>query len=70
MSPRGPAQIRDLMRKAHQQGWKIAVTGSGHLKWTPPWAGGGQIITSGSRLGGGRSVANTRAMLKSKGLKI
>lgn len=31
-----PDHLRPLARRARAQGWTITVTGSGHLRWTPP----------------------------------
>lgn len=69
MSVRGPQQLRGIKRQAEKQGWTVTKTNGGHLRWMPP--GGGEcVISEGTRIGNSRSVQNTLARLKAKGLRL
>lgn len=62
-----PKLWRPLAKKANEQYWKITQTKSNHYKWTPPY--GDSYISSGSP-SDHRSLDNTKAALKKKGLKL
>ncbi len=63
-----PEALRGAARIARKAGWKITVTGSGHLKWTPPE--GRFIVTPASPRAGRRSQQNSLAELRRAGLRF
>lgn len=60
---------QDLERTAVEQGWTVGKTNGGHLKFAPPPGTGGPVFVSFTP-GDFRSIRNTRAMLKRRGLKL
>jgi hypothetical protein len=56
-----------LVNAAEKQGWTVTYTGSGHYKFKSP---SGAVVFTSSTPGRSRSLTNTKALLKRKGLDI
>ena len=59
--------LRKLMRRARKQGWKVCLTGGGHIKWEPPK---GDFVMSAQTPSDYRAFYNIRQRLKRAGLKF
>jgi predicted RNA binding protein YcfA (HicA-like mRNA interferase family) len=60
-------EIRELVRRAHKQGWSVERTRNGHLRFRPP-TGKGQAIV-GTTPSDHRTIRNIRAHLRRLGLR-
>jgi predicted RNA binding protein YcfA (HicA-like mRNA interferase family) len=54
-----------LIKAAESQGWTVTYRGSGHYRFKSP---SGAVVFTSSTPGGGRALANTKALLKRNGL--
>lgn len=61
--------LRKLMRKARQAGWRVKKTRAGHLKWYPPAADAAMVV-SALTPSCSRALANIRAELRKRGLEV
>jgi len=61
-----PKEHRDLMLKVLAQGWTATVTGSGHIKLTPP--DGTAPIIAAMTAGDRRGTLNLRSRLRRHGV--
>ena len=59
---------RQLMRKCADQGWKMTLTGSSHVRMLPP--NGGSIIIASLSTGDRRSVLALRCQLRRAGADV
>lgn len=58
--------LKQLMKKAQSQGWRIEPRNGGHIAWFPP--DGGEFVITGSTPGNTRSFNNDRSLLRRAGL--
>ena len=65
--PNPSKEVREYRRIAERQGWTVAKTRGGHLKFTSPT---GRVVFTPSTPGGGRALANMRAELRRAGLVL
>jgi hypothetical protein len=56
--------LRQLMRSAVRQGWKVQRTGGGHLAWCSP---AGAVVFSASTPSDWRALQNHKAHLRKHG---
>ncbi len=66
--PKVKRELRPLVAAAFEQGWEVTITGGNHLRFKSP--GGAIVFSPSTPRGGCRSVENTKAELRRKGLKI
>lgn len=59
--------MKDLMKAAKKQGWRVEPTRSGHIRFTPPWKDKQQIICS-STPSDRNALRNALSQLKRNGL--
>lgn len=60
--------LRTWARLALAQGWEVAYTGAGHLRWRSP--AGHLVFTPSTPSAGSRALLNTRASLRRHGLAV
>jgi hypothetical protein len=61
-----PEALRALARAAHRTGWRVTLTGTGHLRWEAP---DGTVVITPSTPSDHRSYRNSRARLRRAGLR-
>lgn len=66
MIPRVKKELRPLVVAAIEQGWEVTVTGGNHLRFKSPT--GALVFAPSTPHGGKRSIQNTTAELRRKGL--
>lgn len=61
-------ELRPLIAAAIEQGWDVAQTKRGHVRFRPP--GGGRPVFASKTPSEYRSAMNTRAELRRAGLEV
>lgn len=61
--------LKDLMKKATSQGWRVEVLRSGHLKFYPPDVNQSAVVVGGTP-SDWRALKNFISMLKKSGMKL
>lgn len=61
-------ELKKIALVAVEQGWRITMTGSGHLRWLPPQ--GGSPVFTASTPDDYRTVRNCRSSLRRAGLRL
>jgi predicted RNA binding protein YcfA (HicA-like mRNA interferase family) len=56
--------LRQLIKQAEKQGWRVKVTGGNHLKWLPPR---GQFVISSFSPSDPRAIKNLTKQLEKEG---
>lgn len=69
MSADGRKEVRLLIRAAKRQGWVVERGGGGHYRLFPP-DGHTPAVSVPTTPGRGRSLRNTVALLRRRGLKV
>ena len=64
-NPRIPRDLRRLVKTAIRCGWRLSVTGSGHLRLTSPR---GAVVYFGASPSDWRAPRNVRAQLRREGV--
>lgn len=59
--------MKDLVKAAKKQGWRVEPTRGGHIRFTPPWKHMQQIICS-STPSDRHAVRNALSQLRRNGL--
>lgn len=65
-APRVKKELRPLVVAAIEQGWEVTTTGGNHLRFKSPT--GALVFAPSTPHGGKRSIQNTTAELRRKGL--
>jgi len=63
-------ELKKIMQIARKQGWKVRITGGGHVEWKPPDKSKPKIYSSKSMSDGARGYHNLRGTLRRSGLDI
>lgn len=61
-------ELRPLVAAAVEQGWDVSISGGGHLRFKSP--NGAIVFAPSTPRGGKRSIENTVAELRRKGLNL
>lgn len=61
-------ELRPLVAAAVEQGWDVSISGGGHLRFKSP--SGAIVFAPSTPRGGKRSIENTVAELRRKGLNL
>lgn len=62
-------EVRKIIKKALQQGWRVEKGKANHILFYPPDGGEG-FVTMSSTPSSPRNFKNVLSMLKAKGLKL
>lgn len=62
-----PKFLREIAKKAVEQGWSVAKTNNNHVKFRAP---SGDTVYTSSTPGDRRAILNVTALLRRKGLDV